>query len=108
MATEYSSDNKFPFHTGDRTAVTICFGDHEDRCEMDFVWDKITERFPALVADGFYSRVQEIQDMKRGDKLGRLKEACDKLLRNIRECLSNEDFIHELHDRYGIGVDLVL
>ncbi len=108
MAIEYSSENRFPFHTGDNTNVTICFGDHEDVCEMDFVWDKIVERCPELAAEQFYSKVQEIQDMKRGDKIGKLKDACAKLLMDIRALLSDEEFVHQLHDRYGIGVQQVI
>ena len=34
--------------------------------------------------------------------------ACDKLLTNIRTCLSDETFIHALHDKWGFGIDKVI
>ena len=57
---EYTKDNRFPFHSGDKS-VSICFDDHEEKYELDFIWDKITERFPQLNAEPFYARVAEIQ-----------------------------------------------
>lgn len=101
---EYSKDNRFPFHKGD-DSVSICFDDHEGKYELDFIWDRIVEKFPQMNAEPFYARVQEIQDMKSEDKLKYLKDACDKLLRNIKACLSDEPFIHELHDKWGFGID---
>lgn len=38
--TEYSKDNRFPFHSTDKQ-VSICFDDHEGNYELNFVWDKI-------------------------------------------------------------------
>ena len=101
---EYSKDNRFPFHSVDKS-VSICFDDHEGKYELDFIWDKITERYPQLNAEPFYARVQEIQDIKSGDKVKWLKDASDKLLRNIKVLLSDEPFIHLLHDRWEVGLD---
>ena len=100
--TEYSKDNRFPFHSGSRS-VSICFDDHEDKYELDFIWDKIIEKYPQLDAEQFYAKVQEIQEMKSDDKVKFLKDASDKLLRNIKTLISDEDFIHMLHDKWGFG-----
>ena len=42
--------------------------------------------------------------MKSDEKVKYLKDACDKLLRNIKNCLSDEAFIHGLHDKWGFGI----
>lgn len=101
---EYTKDNRFPFHSGDKS-VSICFDDHEEKYELDFIWDKITERFPQLNAEPFYARVAEIQMLEPDEKVKKLKEECDRLLRNIKTCLSDEPFIHLMHDRWGFGID---
>ena len=101
---EYSKDNRFPFRNGDKS-VSVCFDDHEEKYELDFIWNRIVERFPQMDAEPFYARVHEIQNMKSGDTVKYLKDACDKLLRNIKTCLSDEPFIHELHDKWGFGLD---
>ena len=72
--------------------------DHEDIQEMDFIYGKIVEKYPTLKAEPFYARVQEIQNMGSGDKVKWLKDASDKLLKNIRSFLSDEQFIHRIHD----------
>lgn len=94
---EYSSENRFPFHQGDKS-VSLVFDDHEDLQELDMVYNMIVERFPSLRAELFYSRVQEIQNMGPNDRVEPLKEACDRLLREIRKCLADEDFIHGIYD----------
>ena len=104
-AIEYSRENRFPFHSVDRSAVTVCFDNHEDMYELDFIWNKIVERFPLLEAEPFYLKIHEINSMKRGDKIGMLKDACDNLLRNIRDCIQDEEFIHMMHDKWGFGID---
>ena len=102
---EYSRDNRFPFHSVDKS-VSICFDDHEGMYELDFIWGKITEKYPEMGAESFYARIQEIQDMKKPeDRVKHLKDASDNLLRNIRVVLSDEPFIHLLHDRWGFGLD---
>ncbi len=103
---EYSRDNRFPFHTNRDGNITICFDDHEEMYELDFIWGKIVEKHPALDAEAFYARIHDIQNMKtESRKVQCVKDACDKLLKNIRECLSDEPFIHQLHDRWGFGID---
>lgn len=93
---EYSKDNRFPFYQGDRS-VSLFFDNHEDKQELDIIYNCIVEKFPALRAEQFYAKIQEIQDMKSDDKVKYLKDACDKLLKSIRHCLSDEEFIHEIH-----------
>ena len=94
---EYSAYNRFPFHTKGKS-VSISTDDHEDIQEMDFIYGKIVEKYPTLKAEPFYARVQEIQNMGSGDKVKWLKDASDKLLKNIRSFLSDEQFIHRIHD----------
>lgn len=94
---EYSKDNRFPFHTKDKS-VSISTDDHEDYQEMDFIYGKIVDKYPTLKAEPFYARIQEIQNMKSDDKVKYLKDASDKLLKNIRCFLSDEPFIHKMHD----------
>ena len=103
---EYSEENRFPFHSSRDGNITICFDDHEDMYELDFIWNKIVEKHPSLDARPFYDRIRDIHNMKtESRKVQCVKDACDKLLKNIRECLSDEDFIHQLHDRWGFGID---
>ena len=94
---EYSAYNRFPFHTKDKS-VSISTDDHEDFQEMDFIYGKIVEKYPSLKAEPFYARIQEIQNMKSDDKVKYLKDASDRLLKNIRSFLSYEPFIHRMHD----------
>ena len=37
-----------------------------------------------------------------------VKDASDKLLANIKEFLADEEFVHELHDKWGFGIDKVI
>lgn len=83
---EYSAKNRFPFKPKDKT-VSISFDDHEEMYELDFIYNKIVDKFPNLQAENFYSKVYEISNMASGDKVRSMKVACDKLLKNIRTCL---------------------
>ena len=58
-----------------------------------------------MEADSFYVNVKEIQQMKSDESVKFMKDACDKLLKNVKMCLSDEAFVHEMHDRWGIGLD---
>ena len=104
---EYSRDNRFPFHSKEETA-SIYKDDHEDYQEMDFIYDKVVEKYPSLKAEEFYGRLYEIQTNKSGDKVKMVKEASDRLLANIKEFLSDEAFVHELHSKWGFGIDKVI
>ena len=104
---EYSKQNKFPFYTSEKM-VSISFDNHEDIYELDFIYNKIVDRFPNLQAENFYTKVSEINQMTSDDKMKCMKVACDKLLTNIRTCLSDETFIHALHDKWGFGIDKVI
>ena len=44
---EYSKQNKFPFYTSEKM-VSISFDNHEDMYELDFIYNKIVDRFPNL------------------------------------------------------------
>lgn len=46
--------------------------------------------------------------MKTGDKVGYVKLACDRLMHNIKEFLSDETFIHHMYSAWGFGVDKVI
>ena len=105
---EYNpKDNRFPFHTKDK-AFSFCFNDIENVQEIDFIYGKIIERYPKLKAENFYSRLVEIDQMKSGDKVKYIKSACDNLLDHIREFLSDEKFIHFIHDTLGFGLNKVI
>ncbi len=91
--TEYNERNRFPFHTGNKT-VAICTDDHEDAYELDFIFSKVVERFPALDPKPFYKGIEEIQAMRERDRVKSLKEATDKLLKQIKFCLMDEGFVH--------------
>ena len=101
MAVEYNSKtNRFPFQTREQS-VTICTDDHEYLYDLDFIYNKVVERFPSLRAELFYARIKEIQEMKSEEnKLKFTKEACDRLLREIRTCLEDE-LIGTLYAVYG-------
>ena len=101
---EYSKDNRFPFHTAEKS-VSVFEDDPESMYELDFIWGKIIERFPILEAGPFYAKVQEIQSNPESKRVALLKDECDRLLKNIRNCLADEEFIHSLHDRWGFGID---
>lgn len=94
---EYSKQNRFPFHTKEHS-VSISTDNHEDMQEMDFIYGKIVEQYPSIKAETFYSRIQEIQKVSGEDKVKLLKEASDNLIKNIREFLSDEKFVHRFHD----------
>lgn len=94
---EYSKDNRFPFSTA-RKSVSVCFDDHDNMTDLDFIYGKIVERYPALRAEKFYSKVQEICAIEsEAEYIAMLKQACDLLLVSIREFLQDEEFIHLLH-----------
>ena len=94
---EYSKDNRFPFSTA-RKSVSVCFDDHDTMTDLDFIYGKIVERYPALRAEKFYSKVQEICAIEsEAEYIAMLKQACDLLLVSIREFLQDEEFIHLLH-----------
>ena len=44
---EYNENNRFPFHTGNKS-VAICTDDHEEMYELDLIVSSVVERFPAL------------------------------------------------------------
>lgn len=90
---EYNENNRFPFHTPDKS-VSICRDDHEDMYELNFVFDKVVEKFPALDPKPFYAEIDGIQRMRERDRVKFLKEATDKLLKNIKLCLMDEVFVH--------------
>jgi hypothetical protein len=90
---EYSEDNRFPFHTGNKS-VAIYTDDNEDMYELDFIFSKVIEKFPALDPKPFYKGIEEIQAMRERDRLKCLKEATDKLLKSIKYCLMDEAFVH--------------
>ena len=76
--------------------------------EFDFIYDKVVEKYPSLCAEPFYLRLYEIQNSKSDDKVRLVKDASDKLLANIKEFLADEEFVHELHDKWGFGIDKVI
>jgi hypothetical protein len=90
---EYSEDNRFPFHTASKS-VAICNEDHEEMYELDFIFTQVVERFPALDPRPFYKGIEKIQKMRERDRLKHLKEATDKLLKSIKSCLMDEEFVH--------------
>lgn len=105
---EYSRENRFPFHVG-RQVVSVVRDDPDGLCELDIVLGEIVSRFPRLEPEVFYGKVFEVE--RTSDEALRLrlmKSACDQLLRDIMECLADEQFIHRLHDRNGYGVDKVI
>lgn len=105
---EYNpKENRFPFHTKDK-AVSLCFDDTEDIQELDFIYGKIVERYPDLKAENFYTRLMEIERMKSGDKVKYLKASCDSLLGHVKEFLSDERFVHHIHDAWGFGLNKVI
>lgn len=90
---EYNENNRFPFHTGSKS-VAICTDDHEDMYELDLIFSSVVERFPALDPKPFYKGIEEIQAMRERDRPKYLKEATDKLLKSIKLCLMDEEFVH--------------
>lgn len=104
---EYSENNRFPFHTGERS-VAICNDDHEGLYELDLIFTKVVERFPALEPKPFYEEIARIQTLRDRDREKYLKEATDKLLKNIKMCLTDEEFVHDLHRKWGLGIDKLI
>ena len=106
---EWSSENKFPFNARQKS-VSVCFDNHEDLTDLDFIYGKIVERHPELMAEKFYAKVQEVYDMDLDDAatVGMMKPLCDGLLVNIREFLADEDFVHSLYNKFGFGIDKVI
>lgn len=106
---EYSKDNRFPFHSSSDDSIAICMDSHEDMYEFDLIYGKIIERYPMLDAEPFYAKIHEIDKVKQDAKrMTMLKNACDCLLKDIRTFLSDEGFIHGMHDRYGLGIDKII
>ena len=106
---EWSRTNKFPFNTRQQS-VSVCFDNHEDLTDLDFIYSKIIERHPALMAEKFYSKVQDVYDLDLDEAtvVSMMKPLCDGLLADIREFLADEDFVHLLHDKFGFGIDKVI
>lgn len=44
---EYSKRNKFPFYTSEKK-VSISTDNHDDMYELDFIYNKIVDKFPNL------------------------------------------------------------
>ena len=106
---EWSRINKFPFSTRQQS-VSVCFDNHEDLTDLDFIYSKIVERHPSLMAEKFYSKVQDVYDLDLDEAtvVSMMKPLCDSLLADIREFLADEDFVHLLHDKFGFGIDKVI
>ena len=104
---EYSKENRFPFYSGNKS-VSVCNDNHEDMYDMEFVFDKVLERFPQLDPEPFYAKIQGIQGKPAAKRPQLLKMASDDLLKSIKMCMADETFVHALHDRWGIGVDRLL
>ena len=102
---EYDSKrNRFPFYRGEKMA-SITMDDHEESNELDIIYSRSVERFPALDAGPFYAKIGSISAIDSEDECRKcMKVACDNLLKNIRSCIGDEQFIHSLHDDYGFGV----
>ena len=90
---EYNENNRFPFHSGSKS-VAICTDDHEDMYELDFIFNRVVERFPELDPRPFYREIEDIQSMKERVRTKHLKDVTDRLLRAIKVCLMDEDFVH--------------
>lgn len=90
---EYSKDNRFPFHTKDKS-VAIYTDDNEGLHELDFIFSKIVERFPSLEPSAFYVEVGNIQGMRERVGVKKLKMLTDNLMKNIKLCLMDEEFVH--------------
>lgn len=90
---EYNENNRFPFHTGSKS-VAICSDDHEDLYELDVIFTQVVEKFPNLDPKPFYEEIERIQSMRGRNQVKYLKEATDKLLKSIKLCLMDEDFVH--------------
>ena len=90
---EYSENNRFPFHTGIQS-IAVCNDDHDGMNEMDVIFTEVVRRHPELDPKPFYKEIGEIQSLRVRDKSKYLKEATDKLLKNIKLCLMDEDFVH--------------
>lgn len=61
-----------------------------------------------MKAENFYGKIREIQQMELDEQPKLIKLACDKLVRDIRQFLSDEMFIHSLYDTYDFGIDKVI
>lgn len=106
---EYNKNNQFPFYTHAKK-VSIQEDDHEEMYELKFIYDKIVGKYPALRAEEFYGKMAEIQKTMKSEneQVKCMKAACDKLLHNIKHCISDENFIHLMHDQFGFGIDKVI
>ena len=107
MAEYDKENNRFPFHTNNQS-VSVCAEDNEALHELDFTFDKVLKRFPSLDPVPFYAEVERIQEMPERYRLRKLKAATDGLFANIKVCLMDEDFVHWLHAKFGIGVDRLI
>ena len=90
---EYSNDNRFPFHTKSSSTV-VCNEDHEDMYELDLIFTQVVGKFPDLDPKPFYMEIERIQTLRERDRVKCLKLATDKLLKSIKVCLMDEDFVH--------------
>ena len=104
---EYNENNRFPFYTGEKS-VSICKDNHEDMYELDIIFTQVVERFPELDPKPFYQEIDQLQGMRERDRLKELKDACDRLLKRIKVCLSDEEFVHYLHAKWGFGIDKLI
>ncbi len=100
-------NNRFPFHTKE-TSVSVCFDDPEGLQELDFVYGKIIERHPNLRAEDFYSKLVGLGELDEKRQVPGLKELVEDLFFNIKSMFMDEEFVHQLHDRWGFGVDKVI
>lgn len=47
MTIEYDAkDNRFPFFRAKDKAMSVAFDNQDEFCELDFIYDKITNRYP--------------------------------------------------------------
>jgi hypothetical protein len=73
--------------------------------------DTLLQRLIHVDEIGFAStgfKVQEIERMRPSFRVAKLKDASDALLRNIKVCLMDEAFVHQLHEKWGFGIDRLL
>jgi len=104
---EYSRDNRFPFRNRN-SAESVFMDDSGEVHDLDFIYGKIIERFPALSAERFYSSLDNVRKMKSNERVRGLKIASDRLLIGIRELFDDEEFVHFMHDRWGVGLKMLI
>lgn len=65
MKIEYDAkNNRFPFFRAKDKAVSVAFDNQDELCELDFIYDKITQKYPSLKAEVFYGKLKKIQEME--------------------------------------------